>query len=112
MFTLVYGVTGFYLLDRHFSVNSSFWDVIRQTIVMFSQFYDPGLQPVTEFGRYFATSIYIIGSATLFSALFMLIRPMIIRQRATNEERERARQIVEAYGCSSQARFTLFEDKS
>jgi phosphatidylglycerol lysyltransferase len=112
LFTLAYGVTGFYLLDRHFSVNFSFWDAIRQTIVMFTQFYDPGLQPVTSFGRYFATSIYVVGAATLFFALLMLIRPVIIRQPATKEERERARHIVEAYGCSSLARFTLFEDKS
>ncbi len=112
LFTLAYGVTGFYLLDHHYSVNFSFWNAVRQTIVMFTQFYDPGLQPVTSFGRYFATSIYVVGAATLFFALLMLIRPVIIRQPATEEERERARRIVESYGCSSLARLTLFEDKS
>lgn len=112
LFTLAYGVIGFYLLDRHFSVNFSFWDAVRQTIVMFTQFYDPGLQPVTSFVHYFATSIYIVGAATLFFALLMLIRPVIIRQPATEEERERARQIVEAYGRSTMARITLFDDKS
>jgi phosphatidylglycerol lysyltransferase len=112
LFTLVYGVTGFYLLDSHYSVNFSFWAAVRQTIMMFSQFSDPGLYPVTGFGRYFAASIYIIGAATLFFALFMLIRPVIIRRPATKEEREHARQIVEDYGCSSLARFTLLDDKS
>jgi phosphatidylglycerol lysyltransferase len=112
LFTLAYGVTGFYLLDRHYSVNFSLWNAVRQTIIMFTQFYDPGLQPVTGFGRYFAGSIYMVGAATLFFALLMLIRPVIIRQPATEEERERARRIVESYGCSSLARFTLFEDKS
>ncbi len=112
LFTLIYGVTGFYLLDHHYSVNFSFWDAVRQTIAMFTQFYDPGLYPVTGFGRYFATSIYIIGAVTLFFALFMLIRPVIIRGPATQEERKRARQTVEAYGCSSLARFTLLDDKA
>jgi hypothetical protein len=70
---------------------------------MFTQFYDPGLEPVTGFGRYFAASIYVIGAATLFFALLMLIRPVIIRQPATEEEREHARRIVEAYGRSSLA---------
>jgi phosphatidylglycerol lysyltransferase len=111
-FTLVYGVAGFYLLDFHYSVNFSFWDAVRQTILMFSQFADPGLQPVTGFGRYFAASIYVVGAVTLFFALLMLLRPVIIRQPAAREERERARRIVEAHGRSSLARYTLFEDKS
>jgi phosphatidylglycerol lysyltransferase len=112
LFTLAYGVTGFYLLDRHYSVNFSFWDAVRHTIVMFTQFYDPGLQPVTAFGRYFAASINVVEAVTLIFALLMLIRPVIIRQPATKEDREHARCIIEAYGCSSLARFTLFEDKS
>jgi uncharacterized protein (TIRG00374 family) len=57
VFTLAYGTIGFYLLDRHFSVNFSFSAALRQTIVMFTQFYDPGLEPLTGFGRYFALSI-------------------------------------------------------
>jgi phosphatidylglycerol lysyltransferase len=112
LFTLAYGVTGFYLLDHNYSVIFSFWDAVRQTIVMFTQFYDPGLQPVTGFGRYFAASIYVVGAATLFFALLMLVRPVIRRGPATKEEREHARRIVEAYGHSSLARFTLFDDKS
>jgi hypothetical protein len=78
----------------------------------FTQFYDPGLLPITGFGRYFAASIYVVGAATLFFALLMLVRPLINRQPATEEERERARRIVEAHGCSSLARLTLLEDKS
>jgi phosphatidylglycerol lysyltransferase len=112
LFTLVYGVTGFYLLDRHYSVNFSFWDAVRQTIVMHTQFYDPGLHPVTGFGRYFATSIYVVAAATLFFALLMLIRPVILLQPATEKERERARRVVEAHGRTSLAPLTLLEDKS
>src|SRR6266545_2113689 len=48
VFTLIYGIAGFYLLDRHFKVNFGFWSAVRQTIVMLTQFYDPGLQPVTR----------------------------------------------------------------
>ena len=64
LLTVAYGVTGFFLLDRHFSVNFGFWDALRQTIVMFTQFYDPGLAPMTHFGRFFADSIYFVGAAT------------------------------------------------
>ena len=111
-FTLGYGVLGFYLLDRHFSVNFNLLPALRQTIVMFTQFYDPGLEPITGFGRYFAASIYAVGAATLGYGLFMLVQPVVIRLPARPDERARARVIVEAHGRSSLARFTLFDDKS
>jgi phosphatidylglycerol lysyltransferase len=112
LFTLAYGVIGFYLLDRHFSVNFSFGAAVRQTVVMFTQFYDPGLEPITGFGRYFADSIYVVGAVTFGYALLMLLRPVLVRQPATRAERGRARAIVEAHGRSALARFTLFDDKS
>ena len=112
IFTLAYGVTGFYLLDRHFSVNFGLGDALRQTVIMFTEFYDPGLEPITGFGRYFAASIYAVGVITLGYSLIMLVRPVFIRRPANPQERQRAREIVTAYGCPSLARFTLFDDKS
>ena len=111
VFTLAYGVIGFYLLDRHFQVNFGLWDAIRQTIVMFTQFYDPGLQPITGFGRYFADSIYAVGVATFGYALIMLLRPVLNRRLATEEERARGWDIVRAYGKTALARYTLLPDK-
>jgi len=111
LFTLAYGVTGFFLLDRHYSVNFGFGAALRQTVVMFTQFYDPGLNPVTHFGRFFADSIYIIGTATFGYAGFMLLRPVFVHDPASQKERARAKEIVEKYGRSSLARFLLFDDK-
>ncbi len=115
-FTLVYGVLGFYILDRHFIVNGqpvsfSIWGAIRQTVVMFSQFYNPGLLPATRFASYFVNSIYIVSAVTIGYALIMLIRPVLIRRGASLEERQKAREIVETYGCSTLARMLLFNDK-
>jgi phosphatidylglycerol lysyltransferase len=112
LFTLAYGVVGFYLLDRHFSVNFGLSAALRQTLVMFTQFYNPGLEPLTGFGRYFAGSIYTVGALTVGYALLMLMRPVFVRQTATAEERARAKVIVEAYGRSSLARYALFDDKA
>lgn len=112
LFTLAYGTVGFYLLDRHFSVNFSLAAALRQTVVMFSQFYDPGLEPLTGFGRFFASSIYLVGAVTLGYGLVMLARPVLIRRPATASQKVRARAVVEAYGRSSLARMTLFNDKS
>ncbi len=111
LFTLAYGVSGLYLLDRHYSVNFGFWEALRQTAVMFTQFYDPGLVPITGFGRFFADSIYIIGAVTFGYAGYMLLRPVFVHNLATDEERARARAIVEAYGHSSLAGALLFNDK-
>ena len=110
-FTLAYGVIGFYLLDRHYSVNFGFWSALRQTVVMFTQFYDPGLQPVTFFGRYFADSIYVVGAATMGYALLMLLHPVLIRRITTDEERTRAWDIVRSHGRTSLAHYALFDDK-
>lgn len=112
LFTLGYGMAGFYLLDRHFSVHFSLGAALRQTVIMFIQFYDPGLQPITGFGRYFADSIYIIGATTLSYSLLMMLRPVLVREPATPQERARAKAIVEAWGRSSLAHFTLLDDKS
>jgi len=110
-FTVVYGVIGFYLLDRHFQISFGFWTALRQTIVMFTQFYNPGLQPISGFGRYFADSIYAVGAATTGYALVMLLRPVLNRRPASDEERSRAWEIVRSYGSTSLARYAVLDDK-
>jgi len=111
-FTLVYGTMGFFLLDKHFSAQFNLVDALRQTVVMFTSFYNPGLEPLSRFGRYFADSIYVIGFSTLGFALLMLLRPVLVRSPATPHERERAGEIVTKYGRTSLARAVLFDDKS
>jgi phosphatidylglycerol lysyltransferase len=76
IFTLLYGAFGFFLLDRHYKVNYGFIDALRQTVVMFTQFYDPGLEPLTRFGRFFGDSIYLVGALTIAYAIFAL-RPVL-----------------------------------
>ncbi len=111
LFTLSYGVAGFFLLDKHFKVSFGFWAAVRQTVVMFTQYYDPGLQPITGFGRYFAYSIYVVAIATTGYSLLLLIRPVLARHRASPAERARAWEIVRAFGHTSLARLTLLDDK-
>ena len=111
-FTLAYGTIGLYLLDRHFNLHFSLWGALQQTVVMFITFYNPGLAPLTAFGRYFILSIYLVGAATISYALIKLVTPVLVRQPATQSERARASKIVEAYGRTPLARPALFEDKS
>ncbi len=111
VFTLSYGVLGFFLLSRHYSVNFGFWAAVRQSLVMFTQFYDPGLQPVTRFGRYFADSIYLVGAATFGYALLMLLRPVLVHSHAREEDRKHAREVIQNHGQNVLARFALLPDK-
>lgn len=111
-FTLIYGAVGFFLLDRHFHQKFDLPAALRQTLFMFAEFSNPGPEPTTRFGRYFVDSIYLVAAATIGYSLIMLVRPVIIRRPANHDERARARKIVEQYGRSSIARFTLFDDKS
>jgi phosphatidylglycerol lysyltransferase len=111
-FTLAYGTIGLDLLDRHFKIHFGLWGALQQTLVMFTTFNNPGLVPVTGFGRYFVFSIYLVGAATGSYALLKLVSPVLVRQPATPVERARAAAIVEAYGRTALARPALFEDKS
>lgn len=111
LFTLAYGTLGFYLLDRHYSANFDLGSALLQTLAMFFTEDNAGLEPATRFGRFFADSIYIIGVVTLSYAVLMLLRPVLLQSGAADRDRQRARAIVEQYGCSSLARFALFDDK-
>lgn len=113
LFTVAYGTVGFFLLDKHYKVNFNLTDAIVQTLAMFFTEDNAGLQPKTRFGQFFADSIYIVSIVTFLYALFMLTRPILLRGKiATKGERQRAKEIVEQYGKSSLARFTLLDDKA
>lgn len=111
VFTLAYGSAGLYLLDRHFKEHFGLLAALRQTLIMFAVYGDPGLVPVTRFGRYFAASIYVVGAVTTAYAVVMLLRPVLVRVPAPPSDRLRARRIVEEFGRSSLARLTLLPDK-
>jgi phosphatidylglycerol lysyltransferase len=114
LFTLAYGTIGFYLApERLYRVDFSLPEALVQTLAMFFTEDNAGLEPRTRYGRFFANSIYIVGALTLSYAMFMLLRPVLVRgEPATPEERRRAKEIVEKYGRSSLARLTLLKDKA
>lgn len=114
LFTLAYGTAGFFLVDlRHYDYNFTLTDALYQTLAMFFTEDNAGLVPRTRYGRFFANSIYLVGGVTLSYALFMLLRPVLLRgEPATPEERQRAKEIVKQYSRSSLAALTLLKDKA
>ncbi|MGB5963821.1 MAG: phosphatidylglycerol lysyltransferase domain-containing protein [Coleofasciculaceae cyanobacterium] len=114
LFTLAYGTAGFYLADlRHYKVDFSIAEALVQTLAMFFTADNAGLEPRTRYGQFFAHSIYVVGALTLSYAMFMMLRPVLLRgEPATIQERQQAKTIVEQYGRSSLARLTLLNDKA
>lgn len=114
LFTIAYGTAGFYLADlRHYKVDFSIPEALVQTLAMFFTADNAGLEPRTHYGKFFAHSIYVVGALTLSYAMFMILRPVLLRgEPATAEERQQAKAIVEQYGRSSLARLTLLNDKA
>lgn len=112
LFTLAYGTLGFFWLDRHYSTSFRLAAALKQTIAIFFTDDNLGLQATSRFGRFFINSIYIIGAVTLLYALWMLLRPVLLYNGATPQEKARAKKIVERHGSSSLARFALLDDKS
>ncbi len=111
LFTLAYGTAGFFLLNRQYATPFSLPGAIAQTLAMLFTLDNAGLEPITRFGRFFAGSIYVIGGSTFIAALAMMLRPVLVRSEPTDQQRARAEEIVQYYGQSSLAHFTLLSDK-
>jgi phosphatidylglycerol lysyltransferase len=88
------------------------WAALRQTMVMFTQFYDPGYQSLSSLQRLFSTTIYTVGALSLGFALIMSLRPVRLRKPTTPTERQHAREVIEAYGSNSMASLALLPDKN
>lgn len=110
--TLAYGTLGFLQIDRHMGREFTLGDSLRQVFSMFLGEPVEALPSNSRIVDAFASSIYAIGAATLLYSAWMLLRPVLAREPASPEQRARARDLVEAWGRTTLARFTLFEDKA
>ena len=112
LFTLAYGTAGFLLMERQYTTSFNLPQALLQTLAIFFTIDNLGIQPITRFGQFFIDSIYIVGTTTVSYGIFMLLRPVFLRITTTSEQRKKAQDIVEKYGCSSLVQFTLLDDKS
>jgi phosphatidylglycerol lysyltransferase len=113
LFTLAYGTAGFFLLDRAYRIKYDVPGAALQTLLMFIEQDNAGIVPITRFAQFFADSIYCVGGITLLYALWMLLRPMLLRgEPASDMQHRQAKAIVELHGHSSLAAMTLLNDKA
>jgi phosphatidylglycerol lysyltransferase len=111
-FTLAYGTIGFYVLDQIYGQPFNLIEVWQQTFLFFTTSSDPGLFTLTTPYDYLTASIYIVGVMTFGIALFLLLRPVLVRAPASERERQRAETIVRQHGHSSLAHLVAQPDKS
>lgn len=112
LFTLAYGTAGFFILEGKYQVNFNIPEALWQTLAMFFSADNAGLQPKSKYGYFFANSVYIVGCVTVTYGLLMVLRPVLLRDTATNYQRQKAREIINSYGKTSLARLALLSDKS
>ena len=112
LFTLAYGTAGFYLMEKQYQTQFDLLQAIKQTFAIFFTTDNAGLTATTRFGSFFITSLYIVAASTILYAVWMLLRPVLLRVGGTDEERERALNLIKQYGHSSLAHFCLLPDKS
>lgn len=112
LFMVAYGTVGFFLLDAQKEVQFSLRDALLQTVVMFTQFRDPGWQPAIIYAPFLKWSLYVVGALTESYAMVMLMRPAFLRRRAQPGRRERAQAIIERWGRGPLAGLRLTEDKT
>ena len=112
LFTLAYGTTGFFLMEKQYTTQFNLPQALVQTLAIFLTADNAGLKPTTRFGEFFITSLYIIAASSLIYAIWMLLRPVVLKVGGTETERQQALAIIKGYGHSSLAHFCLLPDKN
>ena len=111
-FTLLYGTIGFYVLAQISGAAFNLREAWLTTYRFFTIAEQPGLFELHVLFDYLAVSIYIVGAVTFGFALLMLLRPVLVRAPASEQERHRAKTIIEQYSRSALAQFMLLPGKS
>ncbi len=109
--TLIYGITGFYFLDKeHFGIDFSLTESVVNTLKYY--FLIGGdLVPADVFARDFLYSINICGFLSFVFLIYTLVRPYVFRNTISDEDVEEAGKILEKYGNNSLDYFKLYSDK-
>ncbi|MET3022491.1 phosphatidylglycerol lysyltransferase domain-containing protein [Flavobacterium hydatis] len=109
---LIYGVIGFYFLDKkHFNIDFSIGQSIRYTLQNYFLLGSYDLNPLDNFSRHFLASIKISGFVSFTFLIYTLIKPYIFKNPVTDAEKEIANELLEKYGNSPLDYFKTYFDK-
>lgn len=109
---LVYGVSGLYLLDRHFAGSTTFLDSLEDGIRLLFVLPSTTIEPVTRHGAWFIDSVRAAAIAVFLISAYHLLHPVVHRHTSGRDERARVTALLERYAANSIAYFHLLPDKS
>ncbi len=111
--TLVYGVTGFLLMDnRDFHQEISVPGAFQRTIDQFNITTITSLQPYTRRAQIFSDSLSVVSTGAVAYAMVSLFQPIRARFHDEARQRELAQELLEQYHGSSEDFFKLWpQDK-
>ena len=110
---LLYGVAGFWLLDkREFGINFTIGDSIHRTLLFLSLIGDPEVVPRTGYARWFVDSMYLMTGTAIAYSLFAVFRPVVYRYRTLPHERKLAESLTLSHGRSALDYFKYWPDKT
>lgn len=109
---IIYGIIGFYFLDKkHFGTDFSTLQSIRYTLQNFFLVGSSNLIPLDNFGNQFLMSIKISGFISFGFLIYTLIKPYVIKNSISIEEKQLANELLKKYGNSALDYFKTYSDK-
>lgn len=107
--TLMYGVAGFMLMDKHdFHQEIGFWTAVHRTVDQFGLTTNSTLVPYTRRARAFVDSLSVISIGALVYVVISLFQPLKIRLHDQSHNRELVRYLLETDHGSSEDFFKLW----
>lgn len=109
---LVYGVIGFYFLDKKefgidFSLSNSIENSVRSFFLL-----ETTVAPLTRFAKGFIHSINLLGSLSLGLLIYAFVKPYIFRYSSDEEEQAKALELLAKYGHTADDHFKVDADKT
>ncbi len=109
---IIYGTVGFYFLDKkHLNIDFSLIESLKHTLQYYFLLGSNELVPTDNFTMHFLASIKISGVLTMAFLIFMLTRPFVFKDAATEDDMTRATELVKEYGRSALDYFKTYPDK-
>jgi phosphatidylglycerol lysyltransferase len=110
--SLVYGITGFYLLDKkHFNADFNLLQSVQNTLSNFFLIGGNALIPRDAFAKDFIYSINALGFMSMAFLLYTLVRPYVFKGNASEGEHAIVADLVKKFGRSSLDYFKTLSDK-
>jgi len=111
LFTIVYSMTGLYLIDWHFADHLGLLSAFHQAFSLTISFTTPTSLPPTRFAQVFIDTVYSVASFSVLLTIASLLRPVLLRGHSSVKERLQATAIVAKYGKTPLAEIALLPDK-